>query len=532
MDHEQDYVIEMLHITKEFPGIKANDDITLQLRRGEIHALLGENGAGKSTLMNVLFGMPVIHSTGGFEGEVFLNGEQVSIASPMDAMDRGIGMVHQEFMLIPGFSVTDNIKLNREITKPWAISKLLGKDLEFLDTKAMARDARKALDGVGMSIEEYTLVSGLPVGHMQFIEIAREIDKSGMKLLVFDEPTAVLTESEAEQLLGVMKQIAAGGIAIIFITHRLDEVMEAADTITILRDGALVTTISKEETTPEKLAPLMIGRGEENAIRIEKREHEISDEPAMTIHDLWVNMPGETVKGVDLEVRKGEILGIGGLAGQGKIGIPNGIMGLFEAVGEVTLYGQPVKLNDPAASLKAGMAMVSEDRRGVGLLLDQSIEDNIVFSAMQVNRSYMRKFLSQKDGRAIRRYAEEMIRELDIRCTSPAQPVGTLSGGNQQKVCIARALALNPKFLFVSEPTRGIDIGAKQLVLETLVRLNREKGMTIVMVSSELQELRSICDRIAIVAEGKVVDILKTNASDTAFGLAMSGVKSKEGEKA
>ena len=205
-------------------------------------------------------------------------------------------------------------------------------------------------------------------------------------------------------------------------------------------------------------------------------------------------------------------------------------MGLFEAVGEVTLYGQPVKLNDPAASLKAGMAMVSEDRRGVGLLLDQSIEDNIVFSAMQVNRSYMRKFLSQKDGRAIRRYAEEMIRELDIRCTSPAQPVGTLSGGNQQKVCIARALALNPKFLFVSEPTRGIDIGAKQLVLETLVRLNREQGLTIIMVSSELQEMRSICDRIAIVAEGKVVDVLDVNASDTAFGLAMSGVRAKEGE--
>ena len=526
----EEFVLEMNHITKTYDSNTVLKDVSLKVRPGEIHALLGENGAGKSTLMNVLFGMPVIHTTGGFEGEVRFGGEPVQIMSPMDAMEKGIGMVHQEFMLIPGFSITDNIKLNRELTKPWPVSRVLGKDLEFLDGKAMAGDARKALDAVGLSIEEYAMVSGLPIGYMQFIEIAREIDKTGMKLLVFDEPTAVLTESEAEQLLGVMKKIAAGGIAIIFITHRLDEVMEAADTITILRDGALVTTLAKSETTPEKLAALMIGRGEEGAIRIEKGEHEILPEAAMTIHDLWVNMPGETVKGVDLEVRKGEILGIGGLAGQGKIGIPNGIMGLFEAVGDVSLFGQPVKLNDAAASLKAGMAMVSEDRRGVGLLLDQSIEDNIAFSAMQVNGSYMKRFLRQKDSRAIRQYAQQMIRELDIRCTSPAQPVGTLSGGNQQKVCIARALAMNPKFLFVSEPTRGIDIGAKQLVLETLVKLNREQGLTIIMVSSELQEMRSICDRIAIVAEGKVVDVLDVDASDTAFGLAMSGAKVKEGE--
>ena len=531
-----EFVLEMNHITKQYGSNTVLKDVSLRIRPGEIHALLGENGAGKSTLMNVLFGMPVIHSTGGFQGEVIFDGEKVNIASPMDAMEKGIGMVHQEFMLIPGFSVTDNIKLNREITKPWAISKLLSRDLELLNESSMASDARKALDAVGMSIEEYTLVSGLPVGHKQFIEIAREIDKSGMKLLVFDEPTAVLTESEAQQLLDVMKSIAAKGIAIIFITHRLDEVMEAADTITILRDGTLVTTISREDTTPEKLAALMIGRGEEGAIHVEKPPRAVSldkgePETAMEIRNLWVNMSGETVKGVDLTVRKGEILGIGGLAGQGKIGIPNGIMGLYEAAGDVLLFGNPVTLNNASSALKAGMAMVSEDRRGVGLLLDQSIEDNIAFSAMQVNGSFMKRW-HQKDGKAIRKYAEEMIRVLDIRCTSPAQSVGTLSGGNQQKVCIARALALNPKFLFVSEPTRGIDIGAKQLVLETLVRLNREQGLTIIMISSELQEMRSICDRIAIVAEGRIIDVLDVNASDTAFGLAMSGVKPKEGESA
>ena len=527
-----EYVLEMNHITKTYDSNTVLKDVSLRVRPGEIHALLGENGAGKSTLMNVLFGMPVIHTTGGFQGEVLFDGQPVQIMSPMDAMGKGIGMVHQEFMLIPGFSITDNIKLNRELSRSWPVSKVFGKNLELLDRPAMAADARKALDSVGMSIEEYTLVSGLPIGHMQFIEIAREIDKQGMKLLVFDEPTAVLTESEAEQLLSVMKKIAESGIAIIFITHRLDEVMEAADTITILRDGTLVTTIAKTETTPEKLAGLMIGRGSEGAIQIEKPEHEISEECAMTIRDLRVSMPGETDRGINLDIRKGEILGIGGLAGQGKIGIPNGIMGLYEATGDVTLFGNKLTLNDPSSSLKAGMAMVSEDRRGVGLLLGQSIEDNIAFSAMQVNGDFIKGFLHQKDTKKIRGYAEEMIRELDIRCTSPAQLVGTLSGGNQQKVCIARALAMKPKFLFVSEPTRGIDIGAKQLVLETLVKLNREQGLTIVMVSSELQEMRSICDRIAIVAEGKVVDVLDVNASDTAFGLAMSGVKAREGEGA
>ena len=527
-----DYILEMNHITKMYGSNAVLRDVSLKIRPGEIHALLGENGAGKSTLMNILFGMPVIHSTGGFEGEVLLDGQKVHIASPMDAMAKGIGMVHQEFMLIPGFSVTDNIKLNREISKPWPLSRLLGKDLEFLDTEAMARDARKALDDVGMSIEEYTLVSGLPIGHMQFIEIAREIDKTGMKLLVFDEPTAVLTESEAQQLLDVMKSIAARGISIIFITHRLDEVMNAADSVTILRDGQLVSSFSKADTTPEKLAALMIGRGSESVIQVEKRTRELSGNTAMTIRDLWVNMPGEVDKGINLDVREGEILGIGGLAGQGKIGIPNGVMGLYEAVGDVELFGQKLQLQNTGAALKAGLAMVSENRRGVGLLLDQSIENNIAFTAMQVKGDFMKGFLHQKDTAAIRRFAEQMISELDIRCTSPAQPVGTLSGGNQQKVCVARALALKPRFLFVSEPTRGIDIGAKQLVLETLVRLNREQGMTIVMVSSELQELRSICDRIVIVAEGKVVDILKADASDTAFGLAMSGVKSKEGEEA
>ena len=529
---QNEYVLEMKHITKRYGSNTVLSDVSLSVKKGEIHALLGENGAGKSTLMNTLFGMPVIHSTGGFEGEVFLNGEKVNIASPQDAMNMGIGMVHQEFMLLPGFTITENIKLNREITHPNLASRIFGSALETLDMDAMSDDARKALDSVGMGIDEYTKVQGLPVGYMQFVEIAREIDKTGVKLLVFDEPTAVLTESEAAQLVSVMKKIAESGIAIIFITHRLEEVMAASQSITILRDGRLAATRQVKDTSIVELAELMIGRKGESVVDAQPRE-KTSQKVALHLGDLKVEMPGEVVRGVDLDVYEGEIFGIGGLAGQGKLGIPNGVMGLYPASGTVELFGQTLKTGDTTSALNAGIAMVSEDRKGVGLLLDQSIEDNIVFNAMQVHGSFLKKLgpVTLKDTKAIRANAEEMIQELDIRCFSPTQAAGTLSGGNQQKVCIARALCMNPKFLFVSEPTRGIDIGAKKLVLETLVKLNREKGMTVVIVSSELQELRSISDRIAIVSEGKLVDILSPNASDADFGLAMSGIRPDQHKK-
>ena len=529
---QNEYVLEMKHITKRYGSNAVLSDVSLSVKKGEIHALLGENGAGKSTLMNTLFGMPVIHSTGGFEGEVFLNGEKVNIGSPQDAMNMGIGMVHQEFMLLPGFTIAENIKLNREITHSNLASRIFGSSLETLDMDAMSDDARKALDSVGMGIDEYTKVQGLPVGYMQFVEIAREIDKTGVKLLVFDEPTAVLTESEAAQLVSVMKKIAESGIAIIFITHRLEEVMAASQSITILRDGRLAATRQVKDTSIVELAELMIGRKGESVVDAQPRE-KTSQKVALHLGDLKVEMPGEAVRGVDLDVYEGEIFGIGGLAGQGKLGIPNGVMGLYPASGTVELFGQTLKTGDTTSALNAGIAMVSEDRKGVGLLLDQSIEDNIVFNAMQVHGAFLKKLgpVTLKDTKAIRANAEEMIQELDIRCFSPTQAAGTLSGGNQQKVCIARALCMNPKFLFVSEPTRGIDIGAKKLVLETLVKLNREKGMTVVIVSSELQELRSISDRIAIVSEGKLVDILSPNASDADFGLAMSGIRPDQHKK-
>lgn len=529
MNIEKEYVLEMKDITKHYGENTVLNGVSLSVKKGEIHALLGENGAGKSTLMNILFGMPVIHSTGGFEGKVFLDGEETHIHSPYDAMKKGIGMVHQEFMLLPGFTITENIKLNREITNPNLVSRILGKNLESLDMKAMAHDARQALDDVGMNIDEKTLVHGMPVGYMQFIEIAREIDKTGVKLLVFDEPTAVLTESEASQLVSVMKKISASGIAIIFITHRLDEVMAASDSITILRDGKLAATRETAKTSIREIAELMVGRKGEAMVEADPRPVP-GEKVAMSIHDLHVDMPGEQVNGLSVDIYEGEIFGIGGLAGQGKLGIPNGIMGLYDAEGKVELFGQELNFKDTRSVLSAGVSMVSEDRKGVGLLLDRSIEDNIVFNAMQIKGEYLKKFgpFTQIDSKKIRETAQEYIKSLDIRCFGPTQHSGTLSGGNQQKVCIAKALCMSPKFLFVSEPTRGIDIGAKKLVLETLVRLNRELGMTVVIVSSELQELKSVSDRIAIVSEGKLVDILSPQASDADYGLAMSGIKPSE----
>lgn len=527
------YVLKMDNITKEYYGNQVLKGVNLHIKPGEVHALMGENGAGKSTLMNVLFGMPVIHSTGGFGGSVEIAGQPVSIDTPLKAMEVGIGMVHQEFMLIPGFTVTENIKIGREISTPNLVSRVFGKSMETLDFEAMAKDARKALKTIGLQIEDYVKVAGLPVGYMQFIEIAREIDKTGIKLLVFDEPTAVLTESEADRLLETMRVIASHGIAIIFITHRLDEVMAVADSLTILRDGEFVARKEIKDTNVVEIAELMIGRKVEKLLDEKDDTRSLSDDvTAVQLRNYRVEMPGEKVKGLDLDIRKGEIFGIGGLAGQGKLGIPNGIMGLYKATGEVKINGKLLELDKLGAALDHKVAFVSEDRKGVGLLLDESIEHNIVFSAMQTNNRFLKKIAWMRlyDAKTARIHAQDMVKRLDIRCTGIKQKSGSLSGGNQQKVCLARALTLEPDVLFVSEPTRGIDIGAKKLVLEYLSHLNRETGMTIIIVSSELVELRSIADRIAIISDGKLSKILKPDDSDADFGLAMSGTRLKGGE--
>jgi len=455
-----------------------------------------------------------------------LAGSVVKFSSPADAMASGLGMVHQEFMLIPGLSVAENIKLNREPTRPNLASRLLGPALETVDRKTVGADSRAALDKVGMTIDEWAPVAGMPVGHMQFIEIAREVDKKNLKVLIFDEPTAVLTESEAEALLRTMKDLASQGLGILFITHRLDEVLSVADDITVLRDGEVVAQLDPRSTTVVKIAELMVGRaaavahpGTSFAPRAEK--------PALEVKDLVVEMPGERVEGVSFTLRKGEVLGLAGLAGHGKIGVANGLMGLFPTQGKVLKDGAPLALNDPRASIAARLAFVSEDRRGVGILPDESIELNIALSAIEAQGRFLLPgpipAFRVLDGGAARRHALEMVKLLDIRCTGPRQHVRRLSGGNQQKVCIARAMTLEPDTLLVSEPTRGIDVGAKEIVLGVLKRLNREQHLSLIVTSSELAELRSVCDRIAIIYHGRIVAVLPPDASDADFGLAMAG---------
>jgi len=507
-----EYVLEMSGIRKAYGENVVLNGVSLAVRPGEIHALLGENGAGKSTLMNILFGMTVVRDSGGFEGEVKISGRAVNFAAPTDALAAGIGMVHQEFMLIPGFTITENIKLGREDARATALSRVFGRSMDRLDAEKMARDAR---------------IAGLPVGYMQFVEIAREIDKLNIRLLVFDEPTAVLTEDEASQLLGVMQTIARKGIAIMFITHRLPEVMRIADRMTVLRDGELVATKDVAHTSIVEIAQMMVGRAV-GAVGAGRRAQAgtQSGPPALRVENLRVQMPGEAVSGASFEVMSGEIFGIGGMAGQGKVGIANGIGGLFPASGSVEVFGEALDLSRLGDALDKRVAFVSEDRRGVGLLLDESVAHNIMFRMMAARGSFLRRFLfaSLLNGQEARRHAERMIKLLDIRCRGWRQKVGTLSGGNQQKICLASALTMDPRLLVVCEPTRGIDIGAKELILNYLTKLRDEEGLTVVMISSELAELRSLCDRVAIVADGKIAGILPPDAPDAEFGLAMSAV--------
>jgi simple sugar transport system ATP-binding protein len=475
--------------------------------------------------MNILFGMPVIASTGGYEGRVIFDGAPAKFASPFDAIDAGIGMVHQEFSLLPGFTVTENILLNRESTKYNPLAEVFGDRMRTLDRAEMRRRADAAIETLGFAIDPGTLAAEMPVGHKQFTEIAREIDRSNTKMLVLDEPTAVLTESEAEILIQSLRNLAAKGISMIFISHRLQEVMDLCDKIVVLRDGRIVNETRPEDTDAYRVAGMMVGRNVENAASASRAES--ASEPVLEVKNLWVDMPGETVRDVTFTVRRGEIFGIGGLAGQGKLGVANGVMGLYAAGGSVSVKGAPLALNNPALSLSRDMAFVSEDRRGVGLLLDESIDWNIAFTAMQVQNKFVKNILGGlvrwRDDEAMRQAALEYIKLLDIKCTSHRQRAVELSGGNQQKVCLAKAFVVDPEILFVSEPTRGIDVGAKKLVLDALRRVNEERGTTIIITSSELEELRAVCDRVAIVDSGRISGILPAASPATEFGLLMMG---------
>ena len=526
-------LLEMQNVSKEYNGNPVLKDVNFTLKEGEVLGLVGENGAGKSTLMNILFGMDVIQQTGGYGGKVLIDGKEVKFASPLDALKAGIGMVHQEFSLLPGFTAAENILLNREPENKSVLSLVFGDRANTIDRKELQKEAIAAITKLGVELDPDMLVSEMPVGHKQFTEISREISKSAIRLLVLDEPTAVLTEKEADMLLKAIKNLANQGIAVIFITHRLQEILDVCNKVIVMRDGRIIRELDAASTSIPEMAKLMVGREvSTDKPKAESDGRTISDKIVLSVKNLWVDMPGETVRDVNLEVRDGEILGIGGLAGQGKLGIPNGIMGLFPAGGKIILNGSEIPLNNPRACLDSSLAFVSEDRRGVGLLLDESLEWNIAFPAMQIQNKFLKNYLGGlikwRDQDAIREVTQKYINQLQIKCTSSLQKAKELSGGNQQKICLAKAFALEPKLLFVSEPTRGIDIGAKALVLQALREYNKKHGVTIVMISSELEELRQICDRIAIITDGSVSGILPAERPSEEFGILMVGKSKKE----
>ena len=517
MNNEKAPLLEMRNIKKDFFGNQVLTDINLKLYEGDVLGLCGENGAGKSTLMKILFGASDITSTGGYGGDILIDGQKVSFSSPFEAIAAGIGMVHQEFSLIPGFDATENILLNREPKKGNVVSEVFGDRLDTLDRKEMDDRAKAAIEKMGVSIDQHMMINSMPVGHKQFTEIARELSKEQLRILILDEPTAVLTEKEAEALLASIRGMSERGITVIFITHRLHEILSVCNKVAVMRDGVLVQEVPASETSVEQITHWMVGRDVKGGgANISTRNFDDA-KTILKIEKLWVE--------------------IGGLAGQGKLGIPNGVMGLYEAGGKVTFEGSEIPLNNPRKCLDSSFAFVSEDRRGVGLLLDESLEWNVAFPAMQIQNKFLHYYLGGlikwRDEKAIREVTEKYIDELKIKCTSSKQNARELSGGsskqnarelsggNQQKICLAKAFALEPKVLFVSEPTRGIDVGAKALVLDALKKFNRENGVTVIMISSELEELRQTCDRIAIVSGGRISGILPASSSVEDLGAMM-----------
>ena len=405
-------LLEIRNLSKSFGENTVLKDINLDIKEGEVIGLVGENGAGKSTLMKIIFGMPVIKETGGYHGEIKVNGKLVNFNSPFDALAAGIGMVHQEFSLIPGFKASENIVLNRETTKTSLLELLFGERIRVIDGQTIKKRSQDAIGHLGVTIDEEQYVDQMPVAHMQFTEIAREIERENTKLLVLDEPTAVLTENEAEVLVQTIKRLSAKGISIIFITHRLDEIIAACDKVVVLRDGVMINAVPTKDTNVDEITQWMIGRkiendGENKSTKMSEDDSDI----ILDIKNLSVDMPGEVVKNLNLKVRRGEILGLGGMAGQGKIGVANGVMGLYLTAGEVLFNGQPVKINDPADPLKKGLFFMSEDRKGVGLLLDRSIEMNIAYPAIQIKEEFLKSFggfLKYQDNKAIKENARNL----------------------------------------------------------------------------------------------------------------------------
>jgi general nucleoside transport system ATP-binding protein len=498
----------MRGITKRFPGVVANDDVDLDLRKGEVLALLGENGAGKSTLMNILYGLYRAD-----EGEILLNGKKVVFNSAKDAIDRGIGMVHQHFMLIPVMTVAENIVLEVEPTKAGVL----------LDYGQAVERVREISSKYGLAVNPTAKVESISVGQQQRVEILKALYR-GADILILDEPTAVLTPQEAGELFGIIKSLQEGGTSIIFISHKLNEVLEIADRITVLRRGKMIDTVPREGATEDSLAKMMVGR--EVLLRVDKQPAQAGDE-LLEVRDLHVNdergLPA--VRGVSLTVRAGEIVGIAGVEGNGQSELIEAITGLrHPESGEIVVAGETVQRTSARRMLDVGVGHIPEDRQRRGLVLEFSIAENIALHDYNIAPASRFGWLFPR--RLVER-ARTLIREFDIRGGGPNTPGGSLSGGNQQKVVAAREIARDPKVLIAAQPTRGLDVGAIEYLHRRLVE-ERDEGRAILLVSLELDEVLSLSDRILVMYEGEVVGEHVPGVTEEEIGLEMLGGRRKE----
>ena len=504
----QSYAVEMLGITKRFPGIIANDNITLQLKKGEIHALLGENGAGKSTLMSVLFGLYQPE-----EGEIHKDGKKVEIRNPNDANDLGIGMVHQHFKLVECFSVLDNIILGVEPVKSGLLD------------KAAAREKVLALsEKYGLQVDPDAIIEDITVGMQQRTEILKMLYREN-DILIFDEPTAVLTPQEISELMQIMKNLAAEGKSILFITHKLNEIMAVADRCSVLRKGKYIGTVNTKDVTAQELSRMMVGRDVKFAV---DKDESTPGNVILDVQNMSVaskRSSEDAVKNVSFQVRAGEIVCIAGIDGNGQTELVYGITGLEPVKsGKLTLHGKDITKMPIRKRNLSGMSHIPEDRHKHGLVLDYTLEDNIVlqryFEPEFTNKA---GFLKRKN---IRAYAERLIEKFDVRSgQGPITTARAMSGGNQQKAIIAREIDKNPELLVAVQPTRGLDVGAIEYIHSQLVA-QRDAGKAVLLVSLELDEVMNVPDRILVMYEGEIVgefDPKKVTVEE--LGLYMAGAK-------
>jgi ABC-type uncharacterized transport system ATPase subunit len=499
--------LELHGITKRFPGVLANDSVDFDLRRGEIHALLGENGAGKSTLMNIVYGLYTPD-----EGEIRVKGEPVTIDSPSVAIEHGIGMVHQHFMLIPVMTVAENIVLATEPRRAGVL----------MDSGAAERRVRELSRTFNFAIDPHARIENISVGQQQRVEILKALFRSA-DILILDEPTAVLTPQEANDLFEILRTLVREGMSVIFISHKLNEVLAIADRITVLRRGKRIDTIPREGATEEGLARMMVGR--EVLLRVEKKPAQ-PGETLLAVEDLEVSdergLPA--VRGVSFEVRAGEIVSIAGVDGNGQTELVEALAGLRKPVsGRVLISGEDVTNSRPRLHLDAGLGHIPEDRLRRGLVLDFTLAENLALH--DYRKQPNSRFGWLRPGRIIA-WARRLLREFDVRGGGPETRASSLSGGNQQKVVVAREVERDPRVLIAAQPTRGLDVGAIEFVHRRLVQ-ERDDGRAILLVSLELDEVLSLSDRILVIYEGRIVGEYDATASAEDLGIAMTGARAE-----